>query len=73
MRYDAMLHLDKTCGDFILDDIDMTYLYMLRHGATACWETIKGERDFDWVGSLCHGWAALPIYYYETLIKKGKK
>lgn len=73
MRYDAMLHLDKTCGDFILDDIDRTYLYMLRHGATACWETIKGERDFDWVGSLCHGWAALPIYYYETLIKKGKK
>lgn len=72
-RYDAMYKLDKTCGDFILDDIDRTYLYMLRHGATSFWETIKGERDFDWVGSLCHGWSALPIFYYERLIKKGGK
>ena len=71
MRYDAMYKLDKTCADFILDDIDRTFLYMLRHGATSFWETIKGERDFDWVGSLCHGWSALPIFYYERLIKKG--
>lgn len=67
-RYDALLKLDPACGEFILDDIDRTYLYMLRRGATSFWETIKGERDFDWVGSLCHGWSALPIYYYETLI-----
>ena len=72
-RYDAMLLLDSSCGDFILDDIDKTYMYMLRRGATTFWETIKGERDFDWVGSLCHGWSALPIYYYETLGGKGKK
>ena len=70
-RYDAMLKLDKTCGEYILDDIDRTYLRMLRGGATTFWETIKGERDFDWVGSLCHGWSALPIFYYERLIKKG--
>jgi len=71
-RYDALLKLDSSCGDFILDDIDRTYLYMLRRGATSFWETIKGDRDFDWVGSLCHGWSALPIYYYETLIKSDR-
>ena len=66
-RYDALLMIDKGYKDFILDDIDRLYLGMLRQGATSFWETVKGERDFDWVGSLCHGWSALPIYYYETL------
>ena len=69
-RYDALLRLDENAGEFILGDIDRIYLGMLRHGATSFWETLKGDRDFDWVGSLCHGWSALPIYYYETLIKK---
>ena len=23
--------------------------------------------SFDNAGSLCHGWSALPIYYYHTL------
>ena len=72
-RYDALLSLEKRFEEFVLDDIDKTYLYMLRQGATSFWETIKGERDFDWVGSLCHGWSALPIYYYETLLNKGEK
>jgi hypothetical protein len=40
---------------------------MLEQGATSFWETAKGEADFSGAGSLCHGWSALPIYYYETL------
>jgi len=40
---------------------------MLDRGATAFWETIKGADDFGGAGSLCHGWSALPIYYYEIL------
>ena len=67
-RYDALLQIDKDNKEFVLNDIDETYLYMLRKGATTFWETIKGEDDFTWVGSLCHGWSALPIYYYETLL-----
>ena len=51
----------------ILDDIDKTYGYMLDNGATSFWETIKGEADFHFAGSLCHGWSALPIYYYRIL------
>ena len=69
-RFDALLRTapDKY-GPLILDEIDRTCLSMLRAGATTFWETIKGEADFDGAGSLCHGWSALAIYYYETLYK----
>ena len=53
----------------VKDELDRDYLYMLRHGATTFWETIEGSEDFSDAGSLCHGWSALPIYYYETLDK----
>ncbi|MCQ2435442.1 MAG: hypothetical protein MJ101_00900 [Clostridia bacterium] len=67
-RFDAMLRIDREkYGRAILDEIDRVYLQMLRAGATTFWETLKGEADFDTVGSLCHGWSALPIYYYCTL------
>ena len=59
--------------NYILEDIDRTYAYMLEKGATTFWETIKGKEDFDGAGSLCHGWSALPIYYYHTLLKKGEE
>jgi len=51
----------------ILSELDTTYKYMLDRGATTFWETIKGADDFGGAGSLCHGWSALPIYYYEIL------
>ena len=34
---------------------------------TTFWETIDGEKAFENAGSLCHGWSAMPIYYYHTL------
>ncbi len=65
-RYEALLKLNaEKYRDWILTDIDQTYLYMLQNGATSFWETIKGEADFENAGSLCHGWSALPIYYYR--------
>ena len=67
-RYDALLKTDKeTYADIVLKDIDETYGFMLDHGATSFWETIKGEADFHFAGSLCHGWSALPVYYYHIL------
>lgn len=67
-RFDALLKVDYgKYRQVILDEIDRDYLYMLRSGATSFWETINGEADFDHAGSLCHGWSALPIYYYEIL------
>lgn len=53
----------------ILHEIDRTCLAMLRAGATTFWETALGEADFDGAGSLCHGWSALAINYYERLCK----
>ena len=68
-RFDALLKADfEKFKSVILDEIDRDYLYMLRGGATSFWETIMGESDIIGVcGSLCHGWSALPIYYYEIL------
>lgn len=69
-RYDALIQADRELyKDSILKEIDETYLYMLNKGATSFWETIQGDKDFEFAGSLCHGWSAMPIYYYETLAK----
>jgi len=67
-RFDALLKEDReTYAPRILDELDRTYLAMLEQGATTFLETAKGEADYDGAGSLCHGWSALPIYYYHQL------
>lgn len=69
-KYDALLKVDKKrYSAYILGDIEKKFLHMLSEGATSFWETMKGWRDFDNAGSLCHGWAALPVYYYALLDK----
>ena len=69
-RFDALLHENREkYAPAILDEIDRVYLNMLQQGATTFWETALGEADFDRAGSLCHGWSALPVYYYATLLK----
>lgn len=66
-RYEALLKLDESNASFILSDIDENYYAMLSKGATSFWETAKGYADFENAGSLCHGWSALPVYYYNKL------
>jgi len=69
-KYDALLKTDEQkYKDYVLDDIDTRYKRMLDCGATSFWETEDGERDFHNAGSLCHGWSAMPVYYYNKLIK----
>jgi len=63
--YDALLLTDEKYKQNILSEIRKNYKYMLDMGATSAWETIKGASDFDNAGSLCHGWSAIPIYYYH--------
>ena len=71
-RFDALLAVDKEkYAPVILAELDRDYLYMLRRGATTFWETIIGADDFSDAGSLCHGWSALPVYYYELLDPNG--
>lgn len=72
--YDALLETDRDrYTDFVLGDIDEKYGYMLQEGATSFWETLAGEKDFGGAGSLCHGWSAMPAYYYRSFIRDGKK
>lgn len=67
--YDALLKVDRDgYREAVLEDIRKTYQPMLDAGATSFWETELGEADFHGAGSLCHGWSAMPVYYYHTLL-----
>ena len=67
-KYDALLKVDKQkYGPYILKDIEKKYKVMLDAGATSFWETEDGEAAFQNAGSLCHGWSAMPIYYFHIL------
>lgn len=73
-KYDAMLMTDKNAyATVVLDEIRKTYSHMLREGATSVWETADGAAAFDNAGSLCHGWSAIPVYYYDLLLGDGKR
>ena len=65
--YDALLSVDGGYKDFILAEIRTLFGKMLDEGATSFWETINGWRDFHNAGSLCHGWSALAVQYYNIL------
>lgn len=67
--WDALLLRDGEAKDYILADIRKKYGYMLECGATSFWETIEGASAFDNAGSLCHGWSAIPVHYYNRLFK----
>ncbi len=66
--YDACLAVDKKgYTPRIFDDIERIYTPMLEAGIGTVWETEQGDRDFGNAGSLCHGWSAMPVYYYHLL------
>ena len=73
-KYDALLKQDKEkYSTYILDDIICRYSKMLDAGATSFWETEMGEADFCGAGSLCHGWSAMPVYYFSILLSDNNK
>lgn len=67
--YDALLKSDVSYGAFIVDDIIKTYKPMIDVGATSFWETELGPDDFGGIGSMCHGWSAMPIIYFAKILK----
>ncbi|MEG6612637.1 family 78 glycoside hydrolase catalytic domain [Pseudoclostridium thermosuccinogenes] len=72
-KYDALLMDIERYRQWVVDDIAEIWGSMLFRGATSFWETEKGAADFDNAGSLCHGWSAIPVYYYHKLgIAEGK-
>lgn len=68
--YDALLTFGDKYRQTILDDVRARYKKMLDAGATSFWETELGEADFNGAGSLCHGWSAIPVYYFNILSVK---
>ena len=72
--YDALLLADKEkYTSYVLSTIEKTYTPMIELGGGTVWETELGERDFANAGSLCHGWSAIPVYCYHTLLGKQLK
>ena len=72
--YDALLQVDAAeYQDFILSEIRANYQKMLDEGATTAWETIDGASAFGNAGSLCHGWSAIPVYYYHKFFLSNLK
>ncbi len=70
--YDALLQVDEEkYTPRILKEIRKDYGKMLAEGATAAWETIDGYKALAGTGSLCHGWSAIPVYYYWKLSARG--
>ncbi|MBE6703065.1 MAG: hypothetical protein E7585_06615 [Ruminococcaceae bacterium] len=66
--FDACLAVDfERYRPYVLEKIQETYRPMVKLGLGTVWETELGERDFHNAGSLCHGWSAMPIYYYHIL------
>ena len=69
--YEALIKTDvNKYKKLIIDDIDRRYGAMLAQGATTFWETEEGPISLAHTGSLCHGWSAMPIYYYSLLNDK---
>lgn len=65
--YDALILRYEFHKSYIVEDIREKYGQMLAQGATSFWETLDGESAFGGAGSLCHGWSAIPVYYYHIL------
>lgn len=64
-KYEAMMCDPRKYARAVFADIAEKWGTMLCCGATTFWETIKGASDFQNAGSLCHGWSAVPIYFYH--------
>ncbi|MCL2472957.1 MAG: hypothetical protein FWF26_04695, partial [Treponema sp.] len=63
-KYEALLEDADVYAATVFEDISAKWGYMLFNRATSFWETLSGPGDFGGAGSLCHGWTAIPAYFY---------
>lgn len=63
-QYQALMKKPEVYGRWVMEDIARVWGEMLYAGATSFWETAVGADDFEHAGSLCHGWSAIPVYFY---------
>lgn len=67
-KFKALLDEPELYGQIVFDTIADDWGHMLYRGATSFWETKKGADAFGQAGSLCHGWSAIPVYFYYAYI-----
>ena len=67
-KFEALLQEKDKYGSTVFAQISKDWSRMLYAGATSFWETELGQADFDYAGSLCHGWSATPAYFYGAYI-----
>ncbi len=63
-KYDALMSQPEKYAPFVRRNIAENWGAMLFKGATTFWETFRGPWETGAIGSLCHGWAAVPVYVY---------
>ncbi len=63
-KYEALMRRPDRYAPAVMADIARVWGAMLFAGATSFWETDLGADDFGYAGSLCHGWSAVPVYFY---------
>lgn len=61
-----LLHSNAAGRSYLAELIAQRWHPMALQGATSFWETQHGGDDFFHAGSLCHGWSAAPVYYYQA-------
>lgn len=66
-QFQALLRFGERYNNFLMSEIEEKWGGMLLKGATSFWETADGADAFGYAGSLCHGWSAVPLYYYNTV------
>lgn len=67
-KYEAVLSGGTKFGRRVFDSIDSEWGAMLEKGATSFWEMREGAEAFSQAGSLCHGWSAIPVYFYGAYV-----
>ncbi len=67
-KFEALMMEQQVYGQEVFRRIGCDWGHMLLRGATSFWETIRGGDDFNCAGSLCHGWSAVPVYFYSAYL-----
>lgn len=71
-KIDALMEEPEKYYNNINNHILRTWGKMLYSGTTTFWETINGSDAFSKIGSLCHGWSAVPIYFWHKYAEYSK-
>lgn len=64
-KFEALAMAGPIYGQRARKSMEATWGAMLDAGATSFWEMEEGWRAFEGAGSLCHGWSAVPVYFYS--------